>query len=209
MNKNAVIGVVVALLVIGGGFALLNGNNPVDTVTDTVSDVADDAVDAAKDAGDAVGDAAGDAVDAAQDAVTMNVVEKAVATDDLSTLVAAVQKADLVDTLSGDGPFTVFAPTNDAFAALLANLDVTADQLLARDDLGDILTYHVVSGKVMAADLTDGQMVKTVQGGMLEVSVSDAGVTLTDANGGVSTVTTADVAASNGVVHIVDSVVLP
>lgn len=138
-----------------------------------------------------------------------NIVELAQATDDLSILVDAVVAADLVGTLSGDGPFTVFAPTNDAFATLLEELDVTAEQLLARDDLGAILTYHVVSGEVMAADLSDGQIVETVQGGTLTVSISDAGVTLTDANGNVANVTATDIDASNGVVHLIDAVVLP
>ena len=147
--------------------------------------------------------------EATSEMAAVNIVELAQGTEDLSTLVAAVVEADLVETLSSDGPFTVFAPTNDAFADLLAALDVSAEDLLARDDLGDILTYHVVAGKVMAADLSDGQVVETVQGGELIVSISDSGVTLTDANGGVSTVTATDVAASNGVVHLIDAVVLP
>ena len=137
------------------------------------------------------------------------IVELAQATDSLSTLVAAVIQAELVDTLSSEGPFTVFAPTDAAFGDLLEALDVTAEELLAREDLGAILTYHVVSGEVLAADLSDGQVVTTVQGGELTVSVSDAGVVLTDANGGTATVTAADVDASNGVVHLIDAVVLP
>jgi uncharacterized surface protein with fasciclin (FAS1) repeats len=137
------------------------------------------------------------------------IVELAQATDSLSTLVAAVVQAELVDTLSSEGPFTVFAPTNAAFGDLLEALNITAEELLAREDLGAILTYHVVSGEVLAADLSDGQVVTTVQGGELTVSVSDAGVVLTDANGGTATVTAADVDASNGVVHLIDAVVLP
>ena len=120
------------------------------------------------------------------------IVELAQATDSLSTLVAAV-----------------VPPTDAAFGDLLEALDVTAEELLAREDLGAILTYHVVSGEVLAADLSDGQVVTTVQGGELTVSVSDAGVVLTDANGGTATVTAADVDASNGVVHLIDAVVLP
>lgn len=138
-----------------------------------------------------------------------NIVELAQSTEELSTLVTAVETAGLVETLSGEGPYTVFAPTNDAFEALLEELNVTAEELLARDDLADILTYHVVVGEVMAADLSDGQVIDTVQGGKLTVSVSDAGVVLTDANGNKAKVTTADVKASNGVVHIIDAVVLP
>ncbi|MBP6880833.1 fasciclin domain-containing protein [Candidatus Saccharibacteria bacterium] len=138
-----------------------------------------------------------------------NIVEVAQKTENLSTLVAAVEKADLVETLSGEGPFTVFAPTDEAFNALLAKLDITAEELLAREDLASILTYHVVAGKVMAADLSDGQVVKTVQGGELTVSVTDSGVFLTDAKGGKSNVTATDVEASNGVVHLIDAVLLP
>ena len=137
-----------------------------------------------------------------------NVVELAQATDSLSTLVSAVVAADLVETLSGDGPFTVFAPTNDAFGAALANLGITADELLARDDLADILTYHVVAGEVMSGDLTDGMVVTTVQGNTLTVNVGDT-VTITDTAGNVATVTSADIDASNGVVHVIDTVVLP
>jgi uncharacterized surface protein with fasciclin (FAS1) repeats len=138
-----------------------------------------------------------------------NIVEVAQNTENLSTLVAAVKKADLVETLSGEGPFTVFAPTDEAFNALLAKLDITAEELLAREDLASILTYHVVAGKVMAADLSDGQVVETVNGGELTVSVTDSGVFLTDANGGKSNVTATDVEASNGVVHLIDAVLLP
>lgn len=142
-------------------------------------------------------------------ATSFNIVETAQATDSLSTLVSAVIEADLVDTLSGEGPFTVFAPTNAAFNDTLAELGITAEELLARDDLSDILTYHVVSGKVMAADLSDGMTVTTVQGGTLEVHIHDGAVELVDGNGNEAIVTTADVATSNGVVHIIDGVVLP
>jgi uncharacterized surface protein with fasciclin (FAS1) repeats len=137
------------------------------------------------------------------------IVEVASGNEDFSTLVAAVQAADLVETLSGDGPFTVFAPTNDAFAKLPAG---TVDTLLKpenKDQLAAILTYHVVAGKVMAADLSDGQKVKTVQGEELTVGVMDGKVTLTDANGNTVNVVTADVPASNGVIHVIDGVVTP
>lgn len=140
---------------------------------------------------------------------TSTIVELAQSNEDLSTLVAAVVEADLVDTLNSEGPFTVFAPTNDAFNNLLAELDITAEELLAREDLGDILTYHVVPAEVLAADLRGGQMVTTVQGGELTVNISDSGVTLTDANGNVANVIATDVDASNGVVHLIDAVVLP
>lgn len=132
-----------------------------------------------------------------------NIVELAVGTPTLSTLVAAVQAAGLVETLSGEGPFTVFAPTNDAFAALPAG---TLDNLLKpenKDQLISILTYHVVAGKIMAADLQNGQKAATVQGGEITVDLS-AGAKINDA-----TVIMADVDASNGVVHVIDKVILP
>ncbi len=128
-----------------------------------------------------------------------------IASDDeqFSILVQALKKAELVDTLKGDGPFTVFAPTNAAFELLLKELDITAEELLARADLKDILLYHVVSGKVMSTDLTDGMMPATVQGSTVKVDLSD-GVKIND-----SKVTTADIEASNGVIHVIDKVLLP
>lgn len=134
-----------------------------------------------------------------------DIVALASGNEDLSTLVQAVTAAELVETLQGDGPFTVFAPTNEAFEALP---DGTLDELLTpegKDDLTSILTYHVVPGAAMAADLSDGQKLTTVQGEELEVAVGDDGaVTINGA-----TVTTADVEASNGVVHVIDQVLTP
>ncbi|MFO7846726.1 MAG: fasciclin domain-containing protein [Balneolaceae bacterium] len=133
-----------------------------------------------------------------------NIVEVASDTESLSTLVAAIEAAGLVETLSGDGPFTVFAPTNEAFDALP---DGTLDTLLDpenQDMLIDILTYHVVPGEVMSGDLSDGMMAETVQGSDVSISVSDDGVQVSGAN-----VAQADVEASNGVVHVIDSVILP
>lgn len=141
---------------------------------------------------------------AEQDHNHHNIVELASDTENLSTLVAAVQAAGLVETLSGDGPFTVFAPTNEAFDALP---DGTLETLLDpenRDMLIDILTYHVVAGEVMSGDLSDGMMAETVQGSQISISISDYGVKIDDAS-----VVQADVEASNGVVHIIDSVILP
>ncbi len=132
-----------------------------------------------------------------------NIVELAVATDNLSTLVQAVQAADLVGTLSGEGPFTVFAPTNDAFAALPEG---TLENLLKpenKDQLTAILTYHVVPGKVMSTDLSDGQKAATAQGEEITVDLTD-GVKINGA-----TVIGADVEATNGVVHVIDQVILP
>lgn len=144
--------------------------------------------------------------DEAMDELPATVVDIAASSDDFSTLVAAVTAADLVDTLSGDGPFTVFAPTNAAFEQALADLGLTADELLASEDLSGILTYHVVAGKIMAADAiaADGTEVETVNGDTLAVSVVDGAVMVDGA-----TVTTADLEAQNGVVHVIDSVILP
>ena len=144
-----------------------------------------------------------------ESAAAGTIVDVASGNPDFSTLVTAVTAAGLGETLSGEGPFTVFAPTNDAFAKLPAG---TVDELVKpenKEKLAGILTYHVVAGKVMAADLTDGQEVKTVNGAILTVGVADGKVTLTDAAGNTVNVTTADVAASNGVVHIIDGVLLP
>ncbi|HEU4470349.1 MAG TPA: fasciclin domain-containing protein [Flavisolibacter sp.] len=133
-----------------------------------------------------------------------NIVENAVNSSEHTTLVAAVKAAGLDSTLSGSGPFTVFAPTNAAFAKLPAG---TVDNLLKpemKSDLAKVLTYHVVSGSYRAADLKDGQELTTVQGGKLKVSIKDGKVMINDAN-----VTIADVISSNGVTHVIDGVVLP
>jgi len=133
-----------------------------------------------------------------------NIVQVAVAAGSFTTLAAALTQANLVDTLTGTGPFTVFAPTDAAFTALLTSLDVTAEQLLAREDLSAILTYHVASGKVMSGDLSDGMAVTTVQGSTLTVGISGGTVTIGDA-----AVTAADIVASNGVIHVIDKVLMP
>jgi uncharacterized surface protein with fasciclin (FAS1) repeats len=133
-----------------------------------------------------------------------NIVENAVMSSDHTTLVAAVKAADLVETLSGTGPFTVFAPTNEAFAALPAG---TVEGLLkpeAKADLAKVLTYHVVAGSYKAADLTDGMELTTVQGGKLKVSIKDGIVMVGDAQ-----VTAADAISSNGVTHVINKVLLP
>jgi uncharacterized surface protein with fasciclin (FAS1) repeats len=131
------------------------------------------------------------------------VVAIAAGNPDFSTLVAAVTAAGLVDTLNGDGPFTIFAPTNAAFEKLPAG---TVEDLLKpenKEKLIAILTYHVVAGKVMAADVKTGK-VKSLQGGELDVVVGDDGVTVDGAK-----VTQTDIVGSNGVIHVIDSVVLP
>jgi uncharacterized surface protein with fasciclin (FAS1) repeats len=134
------------------------------------------------------------------------IVEVAVGNKSFTTLVAAVKAAGLVETLSGTGPFTVFAPTDEAFAKLPKG---TVEELVKpenKEKLTAILTYHVLAGKVMAADAiaADGKMVKTVNGQELAVKVKDGKVMINDA-----TVIIADVAASNGVIHAIDTVLLP
>jgi uncharacterized surface protein with fasciclin (FAS1) repeats len=138
-----------------------------------------------------------------------NIIQNAVNSKDHTTLVAAVKAAGLVDTLEGKGPFTVFAPTNAAFGKLPAG---TVDTLVKPENkptLTKILTYHVVPGKLEAAQLTDGKKLKTVEGEELTVKRNGDKVTLVDAKGGASTVTIADVNQSNGVIHVVDTVLMP
>lgn len=144
------------------------------------------------------------------------IVENASAASNLSTLVAAVKAAGLVDTLSGAGPFTVFAPTNAAFGKLPAG---TVDTLVKPENkaaLTKILTYHVVAGRMTAADIAAKAQASggtatltTVQGQTLTVGKSGMGWAVTDAKGGKAMISTADVMQSNGVVHVVDSVLMP
>jgi len=145
----------------------------------------------------------------AADPATKNIVETAVGAGSFKTLVAAVKAAGLVETLSGPGPFTVFAPTDEAFAKLPKG---TLESLLLpenKEKLVSILTYHVVAGKVTSGEVVKLDKAKTVQGGDVSISVkTDANkkstVKINDAN-----VVTADVAASNGVIHVIDAVILP
>ncbi len=147
---------------------------------------------------------------------TRDIVDNAVNSKDHTTLVAAVKAAGLVETLKGTGPFTVFAPTNAAFDKLPAG---TVDNLVkpaSKATLTKILTYHVVPGKQSATAIMDAikagngkATFKTVQGGTLTAAMSGSSVVLTDAKGGKSTVTTADVNQSNGVIHVVDTVLMP
>ena len=147
---------------------------------------------------------------------TPNIVGVASGNADFSTLVAAVGAAELVETLSGEGPFTVFAPTNAAFEKLPAG---TVDTLLkpeSKEMLTSVLTYHVVAGKFEAAAVIEAIntnngsfVVTTVQGGKITLTLEDGKVVLTDEKGGKATVVIADVAASNGVIHAIDGVVMP
>jgi uncharacterized surface protein with fasciclin (FAS1) repeats len=132
-----------------------------------------------------------------------DIVDTAVGAGSFETLVAAVQAAELVETLKGEGPFTVFAPTDEAFAALPEG---TVENLLKpenKDQLVAVLTYHVVPGKVMSGDLSDDMTAATVQGGDITIDL-DNGVMVNDAN-----VVQADIEAENGVIHVIDKVILP
>ncbi len=134
----------------------------------------------------------------------MNIVETAVGHGSFKTLVAAVTAAELVETLSGTGPFTVFAPLDEAFEALPAG---TVDSLVLpenKEKLQGILTYHVVAGKVLSTDLTDGMVAKTVNGAEITIHIKDGVVTANDA-----TVVTADIATDNGVIHVINKVIMP
>jgi uncharacterized surface protein with fasciclin (FAS1) repeats len=138
-----------------------------------------------------------------------NIIQNAVNSKDHTTLVAAVKAAGLVDTLEGKGPFTVFAPTNSAFGKLPAG---TVENLVKPENkatLSKILTYHVVPGRLEASDLTDGKKLKTVEGEQLTVRKSGDKVTIIDSKGDSSTVTIPNVNQSNGVIHVVDTVLMP
>src|SRR6476469_6816000 len=138
-----------------------------------------------------------------------NIIQNAVNSKDHTTLVAAVKAAGLVETLEGKGPFTVFAPTNTAFGKLPAG---TVDTLVKPENkatLTKILTYHVVPGKLEAASLTDGKKLKTAEGEELTVKHKDGKVWIVDAKGGTSMVTISNVNQSNGVIHVVDTVLMP
>jgi len=176
------LGVIAAVVVIGGGILLFNmnnSNNQEETATTQVETAITEPA-----------------------APELNIVETAVGNPDFSTLVTALQTAGLVDTLSGEGPFTVFAPTNAAFDKLPAG---TLDSLLADPAaLRDILTYHVVSGNVKAADVVKLTTATTVNGKSVNITVNGNTVKINDA-----TVTTTDIATRNGTIHVIDTVLLP
>lgn len=183
------------------GTILVACNNAADTststeTTDTSTKMAEEPMAAKEEEGVMVG--------GAKMVASKNIVDNAAGSADHTTLVAAVKAAGLVETLSGAGPFTVFAPTNAAFDNLPKG---TVDGLLKPEkkaDLSKVLTFHVVSGSLKAADLQDGQKLKTVQGQELKVTVKDGKVMINGAN-----VTVADVVSSNGVTHVIDAVLLP
>jgi len=133
-----------------------------------------------------------------------DIVDTAVEAGGFTSLVSAVQAAGLEETLRGEGPFTVFAPTDDAFAAVPQE---TLDALFADPSgaLSEVLTYHVVPGKVMSTDLSDGMMAETVNGKSLEITIEDDGTVMV----GGAKVVTADIETSNGVIHVIDTVLVP
>jgi len=153
--------------------------------------------------GDEAEEGSGGAVESPSPEPLPDIVDTAVQAGQFTTLATALEAAGLVDTLKGEGPFTVFAPTDDAFAALPEG---TLDTLLEdpQGDLTQILTYHVVPGKVMSTDLSDGMTATTVQGSDLTFSIRDGAVYVNDVM-----VTTADIEASNGVIHVIDGVLIP
>ena len=132
-----------------------------------------------------------------------SIVDIAVSNPDFSILVSALAKAELVEALQGEGPFTVFAPTNAAFEALLGELGITAEELLGQPQLADVLLYHVVSGAVLSTDLQNGMTAETLGGQTITVDLTD-GVKINS-----SAVEIADIQASNGVIHVIDSVLIP
>ncbi len=189
-----IIGIVAIVIIAGAGIFLATNTNDDEPSTSTTSQTSEQT---------------SQPEEQATEEQKSDIVELASGTSSLSTLVSAVKAADLVETLQGTGPFTVFAPTNDAFAALPAG---TLDTLLkpeSKDQLKGILTYHVVSGKVMAKDLKDGQEVTTVQGAKLTVKITDGKAYLVDGKGTQTAITSTDIEASNGVVHVVSGVLLP
>lgn len=149
-------------------------------------------------------------------AQNVDVVDIAISSEDHSTLVTAVKAADLVETLKGDGPFTIFAPTNAAFDKLPEGTVANLLNPENKDQLAKILSYHVISGNLMAADVLnaiksgDGEVViETLQGGKLTATLDNDRVKIMDENGGVVFVTATDLSGSNGVIHVIDGVLMP
>ena len=203
--KKTFFSLMLATAVIAGISACNDESKTTTSTMDSTTDTMAAKMDADKKQGDAMATPEqGVMVGGANMVPSKNIVENAAGSADHTTLVAAVKAADLAGTLSGTGPFTVFAPTNAAFDKLPAG---TVDNLVKpamKADLTKILTYHVVAGSLKAADLKDGMKLKTVQGSDLMVSVKDGKVMINGAN-----VTIADVISSNGVTHVIDAVLMP
>ena len=140
----------------------------------------------------------------------MNIVEIAVADEQFSSVVAALQKANLAETLKGDGPFTVFAPTNDAFAAFLSSAGFNSLDEIPVETLEAVLTYHLVNGaNVLSGSLSNGQQVTSFNGEDFTINIDGGNVSITDANERNAKVIAEDVQAGNGVIHVIDTVILP
>lgn len=182
-------------------FVACNDTKTEETKMDTVSTMTTEPVKPAQEAGVMVG--------GANMVPSKDIVDNAAGSADHTTLVAAVKAAGLVETLKSAGPFTVFAPTNEAFAKLPAG---TVDNLLKPENkatLAKILTYHVVAGAIKSTDLKDGQKLKTVQGEELTIHYKDNKWMVHDAKGAMANITIADAISSNGVTHVIDAVLMP
>ena len=206
MNKNTSIGIVVvlAILVIGGVVYAMSKPMDDKMMTNDQDTMQNDATN-----GDMNNDSmkpAGVMVGGAMMTPSRDIVANAMDASNVTTLVAAVKAAGLVATLQGPGPFTVFAPTNAAFEKLPAGTVETLLKAENKAKLADILTYHVVAGRYTAADLKDGQMLKTVQGGMITIKKDSMGKITVN---GMAMVETPDVISSNGVTFVIDSVLMP
>lgn len=215
MTKVAIIGVVV-LLLIGGFYAINKSSTPDSMTTDDKTAMEQEQKDKmmrdqiVKDEmanSEAMNEpkSAGVMVGGAMMVENLDIVDNAVNASNVTTLVAAVKAAGLVDTLKGAGPFTVFAPNNDAFAALPTGTVETLVKPENKAKLTNILTYHVVAGRYTSADLTDGQKLKTVQGEEITITKKDGKIMVN----GSATVETADVISSNGVTFVIDGVLMP
>ena len=181
------------------------------TKTETAATTANPADSVAAMAGDSARMAkpAGVMVDGVAMTADKDIVDNAMAAKSVSTLVAAVKQAGLVETLKGAGPFTVFAPTNAAFDKLPKGAVAGLMDPASKEKLKAVLTYHVIPGRLVAADLKDGQELTTVNGEKLHVSVKDGKVMVGNGKDAPATVQIADVISSNGVTHVIDSVILP
>lgn len=186
------------------------GNNKTAT-TETAASTANPADSVAATAGDSarMPKPGGVMVDGVAMTADKNIVENAMGAKSVSTLVAAVKQAGLVETLSGPGPFTVFAPTNAAFDKLPKGAVAGLMDPASKAKLASVLTYHVIPGRLLAADLKDGQELTTVNGEKLRVMVKDGKVMVSNGKDAPATVQIADVISSNGVTHVIDGVVLP
>jgi len=193
-NGLVVISIVLALVVIG--FLFYNATRDTDDLADATTQTNQKTMQNDSQEGVMVG--------GAMMVRNLDIVDNAMKASNVTTLVAAVKAAGLVETLKGPGPFTVFAPTNDAFNKLPEGTIETLVKPENKAKLTSILTYHVVAGNMVAADFTDGQMLKTVNGQELKVTMKDGKVLVNDAM-----VIISDVVSSNGVTHVIDSVLLP